>query len=620
MKKLLVFIGILFRGLWKFFSIGAAVASNLFFLFFFIVVLVLILYKPKTLVPDGAALVLAPEGNIVEKATPLGPMAYFVNNLAGMPVREETLLQDILDAVKTATDDERIKLLVISPSLMKRTGLNQIQAIGQAIDQFKESGKPVIALAENYNQSQYYLASWSDEIYLHPMGSVNLQGLGVFRLFYRELLNKLDVNIHIFRAGSFKSALEPFFRDNMSSTAKEMNQFWLKQLWNRYCTDVSERRGLTSTAINNSINNLTDHLRATDGDSGQMALDRGLVDGLKTRREMDDYLSSLVGRSNKNTGFKHISFYDYLNTITPSYTKPIPGEDKIAVIVVRGNIVYGDGAVGQIGSRSLAKKLQRARDDDTVKTVVLRIDSGGGSAFASELIRQELLLTKESGKPVVVSMGSMAASGAYWLAAAADRIIASPMTLTGSIGVFGALPTFEKSLAKIGVFNDGIGTTSMAGAGDPGRPLPADRKEAIQLTVDHTYRQFLAIVAQGRNMEMREVKKIAEGRVWDGATAMKFGLIDGMGSLEDAVTEAAELAGLTSINAVYINGVDSSFQDFFQRIGSQAAHVLFKQQTALPAATAVYRQLTKQFDFLFQNRDPENTYAHCLLPSSSIAF
>ncbi len=604
---------------WKALSTGAKVAANLVFLVSVILLAGLFFFHPETKVPHGAALVLAPEGDIVEQRSAIDPMTGMINRLAGAPIHEETLLQDILDAINTAADDERIKLLVLSPSELKNVGLNQLRDIGRAIEHFKAGGKMVIAGDDGFNQSQYYLAAFADEIYLNPMGSVDLHGFGVYRLYFKEMLKKLNVNLHVFRVGTFKSALEPLLRDNMSPAAKEANRKWLTRLWTTYCRDIGKQRGLTVELINNFINNLDLFLEKAHGDMAVMALNVGLIDGLKTHRQLNDYLSSLVGRDDNGQGFKKISIYDYLNTITPSYSDRSTDSPAVGIIVAQGNIVTGRGSVGQIGADTLIQQIRKARSDKNIKAVVLRIDSGGGSAFASERIRQELLFTREEGKPVVVSMGSLAASGAYWLSADANAILASPVTLTGSIGIFGAVPTFEQSLARAGVFNDGVGTTSLAGGISITRELPSALSRSLQLGVEHGYQQFIGIVAKGRELPLSRVEEIAEGRVWDGKTAVELGLVDATGSLKDAVARAAELAGLNSPTALYID-LPSTFFSSLQQLGDVAAQkILYGHSLAAPLALLSGR-VRAQFDFIFEQPDPANIYAHSLLSSSTIDF
>lgn len=619
MKKIFNLISLVVRFAWKLLTVGAAVISGIFLLAGITMFLILFFYNPEIEVPDGSALVLAPRGNIVEQKSPLDPMSRLINNMAGVPLHEELLLQDIIDGIRAAAADKRIKLLVLAPDHLAQANLNQLQDIGKTIDEFKDSGKVVIALGDNFSQGQYYLASWSDEIYLNPMGAVNLQGFGLFRLYMRDLLDKLAVNFHIFKVGTFKSALEPYIRNNMSPEAKEANSQWLTSLWNQFCSDIAKHRGITPRAINNAVNKLAENMLIAGGDSGQMALNNGLVDGLKTRDDMRQYLKNLVGSNDDDTSFKQIDFSDYLTTVTPAYSSPVSSEEMVGIIVAQGNIVYGESAVGQIGSEALSKQIREARKDKQIKALVMRVDSGGGSAFASELIRQELLLTQQAGKPVVISMGSMAASGAYWISADADKIFASPTTLTGSIGIFGALPTFEKSLALAGVFNDGTGTTDLAGAGNPTRPLPENLSAAIQAGVERGYQRFIDIVAKGRNMEPDMVEKIAEGRVWDGATALKLGLVDQMGTLEDAVSAAAELAGLPKDKGVYLRGAESPAEMILKSLGAAESALSENNSPVIDLADTFMRQVAPHFDFL-TTTDPQHMYSHCLLPQSATTF
>ncbi len=619
MKKVLTALAVLCTWGWKALSSGATVAINLVFLISIVIFVSLFFFHPATKVPNGAALLLAPEGNIVEQRSAMDPMARVINKLAGGSVHEETPLQDILDAIQAASMDDRIKMLVVSPSRLKNAGFNQLRDIGLAIERFKDSGKIVISADNAYSQGQYYLSAYADEVYLNPMGKIDLHGLGVFRLYFKELLNKLDVQFHVFRVGTFKSALEPFLRDNMSPAAKEANQQWLTQLWTTFCQDIGKQRGLTVEIINNFIDTLDVSMQKANGDGALMALNSGLIDGIKTHRQLEDYLSSIVGREEDGTGFKHISLYNYLQTITPSYSNRDADSPAVGIIVAEGDIVSGEGSVGQIGADVLLQQIEQARQDKNIKAVVLRIDSGGGSAFASELIRQELLLTREAGKPVVVSMGSLAASGAYWLSADADAILASPVTLTGSIGIFGALPTFEKSLARAGVYNDGIGTTSIASGLSPTRKLAPTLSRVLQLSVEQGYRQFISIVAEGRKLPISRVEEVAEGRVWDGKTAMAIGLVDDTGSLQDAVARAAELAGLEIANGIYID-TPTPLLSRLQQLGTATLKTMQKKQPFPSALQVLMEQTRLPLSFLYQQPDPANLYTHSLLFPATIDF
>jgi protease-4 len=620
MKKFFQILLLPFYWLWKFLSSGLTVLSNLVFLGFILIALFVVFYTPKVTVPNKSALVLAPEGDIVEKRSPMDPVAKFFNNLAGVPLQGETFLQDIIDAIDTAADDQRIKLLILNPNRMGNVSLDQIKTIGGAIDGFKQTGKQVIAIGDSFNQAHYYLASWADKIYLHPTGAVDIRGFAVFRLYMQELLDKLNINLHIFRVGTFKSAVEPFIRNDMSPEDKEANRLWLGNLWSTYCADVAEHRKLEVAILNENINNLVSQLASVGGDRSQLALVTGLVDGLKTHQEMEQLLKELVGPATDKTGYNRISLQDYLKTVTPSYADAKGKKDLIGIIAASGTIMYGKDTVGQIGSDDLIKRIRKARQDKRVKAIVLRINTGGGSALASELIRQELLLAKKEGKPVVVSMGAMTASGGYWLAADADVIVASPVTLTGSIGIFGIVPTVEKTLAHIGIHGDGVGTTDIAHFANLTTAMSREEQAAFQMDVEQGYRRFLAIVAQGRKMTVAEVEKIAEGRVWDGATAFKLGLVDKLGNLEDALAEAAKLAQVPAENGYFIEMAPDNYFERFKQMEPPVEALAKRLGYASLFPALRHKPLVDQLEVLLQSGDPGRLYAHCLLPISVATF
>ena len=563
--------------------------------------------KP-TAVPDGAALVLAPRGSILEKKLPVNPAEELSGLFSNAPQRKELFLQDIISGLRAAAKDSRIKLLVILPDQLEQAGLDQLRDIGQAVAEFRGAGKRVIAAADNYSQGQYYLAAWSDEIYLHPMGEVSLTGFGLFSFYLRELLDKLEINVHVFRVGEFKSAVEPFLRKDMSPEAKANSSRWLGRLWDSFSRNIAEQRRMTPQEFQDVVSRLAERLEAAGGDAALMAQQSGLVDGLKSEEELRGYLRGLVGGgTDEDSSFKQIDFSAYLNAVSSS---PPSDKDRVAILTAQGDIVYGEGGENQIGSAALVRQFRKLRQDPQVKAVALRIDSGGGSAFASELIRQELLLLRKTGKPVVVSMGSAAASGAYWIAAAADRIVASPYTITGSIGIFGLLPTFEKTLAKAGIYSDGIGTTELAGAGSVGRPLPEHFRRAMQTQVEQGYRRFIDIVAEGRKMNREDVEKIAGGQVWDGAAAFELGLADQLGSLNDAVAAAAKLAGLPADQAAPVEEDFSPAEIFLRSLHS------IRLAVAPDSLLFIDRSVREQ-EFLLHG-DPKRLYSHCLLPELSL--
>jgi protease-4 len=617
-KKIFVFLGILFHWLWKLLSMGSTLITNLFFLII-LVLLVSFFIEPEIDVPDGSALILAPTGDLVEKRTVIDPISNFINDFAGSPLPEETLLQDVLDVINAASNDDRIKIMVMNLNDLNRGSLNQLQTIGQSLDSFKQKGKKIIALGDQFGQGHYYLASFADEIYLNPMGSVSLWGFGVFRMYMKELIDKLAINFHVFKVGSFKSALEPFTRSSMSPEARAANQEWLNHIWDNFCIDIANNRNFAPSFINNFINEMSVYMRRSGGSSATMAMDNNLVDGIMTQIEAEKYLITLVGKSDDES-FRQIHFLDYLNTITPSYTEKKNDTDSIGIIVARGNIVYGEDVPGQISSDDIGKLIRHAREDVTIKAVVLRIDSGGGSAFASEQIRQELLLLQKSGKPLVVSMGALAASGAYWIAADADRIFASPFTLTGSIGIYGMIPTFENTIAKIGVTSDGIGTTNMAAAGDPTQALPPELSKSIQLSVEEGYNRFLKIVAEGRKMPISDVKKVAQGRVWDGAKAKELGLVDELGGMKEAVVSAAELAGLDNYSPIYLQQTIPPSSEMFENFRWWSKNTFSGLHSLIFINSKFTQHIKNHLSLITLQGDPANIYAHSLIPRSYVAF
>jgi len=619
MKQFFAFIGLVLGWFWKILSAGATILTNLFFLAVLIVAFSFFI-KPKVDIPDGSALVLAPSGDLVDKRTVIDPVSNFINGFAGIPLPDETLLQDVLDVIDAAADDDRIKLLVLDLDDLNQASLNQFHAIGQHLKSFSLTGKKIIALGDQYPQGHYYLASFADEIYLNPMGSVSLWGFGVFRLYMKELIDRLAINFHVFKVGAFKSALEPFTRTGMSPEAREANLEWLNRVWDLFCRDIAGNRGFSPDFITAYINDLPSYMRRAGGDGAKMAVDNNLVDGLMTRAEAEQHLISLVGSSEDDSSFRRVHFLDYLETITPSYTDETSGKDRVGIIVAHGNIVYGERVPGQISSEDLSGLIRQAREDESVRAVVLRLDSGGGSAFASEQIRQELRRLRQEGKPLVVSMGALAASGAYWIAADADRIFASPFTLTGSIGIYGMIPTFENAITKIGVTSDGIGTTKMAAAGDPTQALPVELTESIQLSVEEGYSRFLNIVAEGRGMQLADVEKVAQGRVWDGSRATELGLVDELGELGKAVEEASKLAGIEDYEAFYLHQAIPPAGDMLFDFSRWSDNTLAVIRDLASGNGTFSRAIRTNLDLLKLQGDPGNIYAHSLIPRALLSF
>ena len=613
MKDLIRSIGGIFSWVGRALNTVRVITLNLAFLgLVFFIVITLVSHNSKTEVKSSksGALLLSLSGNIVEEKQPADPLSTVLSEKMGLDtLPTEILFQDVLDAITTAAGDPNITSIVLDLKNMGNVGLNQLQAIGKALSSFKESGKKVIAAEDFYQQKGYYLASFANEVYLNPMGAVDLHGIGTFRLFFKDAIEKLKINYHIFRVGTYKSAIEPLIRNNMSKAAKTQNLSWLNPLWKTIAADISRERKLSEGSLSNYTENIASELTMVDGDTARLALETGLVDELKTREELRSYLVDLNGEDTDGN-FSRIALTEYLKTVPRSYSKQSVAGDSIGIIIAQGAILNGEQPIGSIGGDTLAQLIRKARETESIKGLVLRIISGGGSVFASEIIRQEILEFKKSKKPLVVSMGAMAASGGYWIAADADEIWSSPVTLTGSIGIFAAIPTFEETLSTMGIYSDGVGTTSLAAALNVTQALHPSLKESIQISVNHGYDQFINIVASGRAMDLTKVKNISEGRVFDGATAQKIGLVDKLGTLKDAVASAADLAGLEEYNASYIRKPLTVKDEIIQLFSRGTGKIL--AAAALPSSViSTLKMLFSPVSELVFFNDPKGLYARC---------
>ncbi|WP_299591815.1 signal peptide peptidase SppA [uncultured Microbulbifer sp.] len=506
--------------------------------------------EERITVPEGGALKVAPAGFLVDEVSQPTGLPGFIGGPSTPP---ETRVKDLVEAIDRATNDNRIAALVLELDHLAGASLSKLEEVGEAVQRFKASEKPVYAIGDNFTQGQYFLASHADKVYMNPMGSLLVTGFGSYRNYYKSALDKLKINFHVFRVGDYKDFIEPYTRDDMSPASRENNARWLHQLWSEYTEQVTGLRNLPPNAVDNYVAELPQNLRAEGGSWAKAALANKFVDKLLTRRAAVAEVQELVGVNEADKSqYKAINALDYLRQAKlTDLPNPRQQGDKIGLISAAGAIIDGEAPAGQIGSATLGKLIATAREKE-VKALVLRIDSPGGSAFASEAIRQELLATREAGIPVVISMGSVAASGGYWIAAGGDRIWASPSTITGSIGVFGAFPTFEDALEHLGVYNDGVGTTELAGTMRLDRALPEAAADILQQGVEHTYAQFLQLVAEARNSTPQEIHKIAQGQVWTGRTAHELGLVDELGNLKDAITDAAQIAELEKYDVVEI--------------------------------------------------------------------
>jgi protease-4 len=607
MKYIAVFLGFLWRGL-----DALRKVLHLIVLLVIFGVIVAALAPHSTVIPQQGALVIAPQGPLVEQLTG-DPLERAVAEMYGED-RSETLLRDVVEAIHEAKKDQRIKVLVLDLGSLSGGGLVKMEELTSAIDDFRKSGKRVLAFAENYDQTQYYVAAHADDIYLDPQGFVFIQGYGYFRTFLKGAIDKLDVDVHIFKAGKFKSYTDQYSRAEMSDQEREETSAWLNAVWMQYQSAVTKARGMDDGAMAQYANELGSIVKAKNGDLAAAAVERGLVTELKSRREFEEHLQRLVGFDYDNHTYQHISYHDYLAAVRPTRgTKP--HGDHIGVVVASGEILDGEQPPGTIGSDSAVRLLRQALYDDSIKAVVLRIDSPGGSMFASEVIRREIDALKKAHKPVIASMSSLAASGGYYIAMDADEIWSSPSTLTGSIGVFGVFPTFQRTLEKIGVTSDGIGTTPFADALRPDRTLGEEPRQILQASVDHAYNVFIGHVADSRNKSVEDIDSIAQGRVWAGSDAAQQGLVDKLGSFRDAIQAAADRAHLgKNPDLEYIEpplGWREALVLHSQAMVARFTRALLPQQTLFAHAHRMLAPIETEVKRMARFNDPQQLYMYC---------
>ena len=566
----------LWLGFWRGLTAFRMAVFNILFLLVLAVV-IRTLFSPGEAISlqEDTTLIVAPVGIIVEEFTGT-PAERALNEAIGDQV-PETRLRDLLRVFELAAEDERIAQVLIRTDRLLGVSPGTMTELGAAVRRFRESGKPILAYADGLTQSQFGFASMADEVWLNPDGALIIEGLSYFRNYYARGLEMLKVDVNLFRVGEFKSAMEPFIRNDMSESDREAAAYWIGGLWQQYLEIVSANRGLPLERLIEQTQNPVALLAEQQGNSAEAALEAGWVDRLVTRPEARIELAER-GAPDDEVGFRQIDMDDFLSIPR----KPSLGQDRVGVVVASGSIVEGQQSPGMIGGDSTAALLRRAAQDEGIKAVVFRIDSGGGSAFASEVIRQELMALRATGKPVVVSMGDVAASGGYWIAMGADEVWAYPNTITGSIGIFGFLPTFQRSLETVGINTDGFGTTPLAGAFRPDREMPEPVAATIQAIIEHGYREFIDLVAEFRDLSRDEVDAVAQGRVWTGAQARDRGLVDQLGTFEEAVDAAARMAGLgDDYGTVYVERRMTAFEEFLAQMGASA---LARAGLELPAS------------------------------------
>lgn len=612
MRTLWRFIAGFFKWTWRVLNFVREMVLNLFFIF-----LVLVGVGIWMQIGNGSnseqtargALLLDISGVIVDKPSTnhrLGALGRQLFGASSDRLQENSLF-DIVNAIRQAKDDRNITGIVLD--LKNFTGADQpsMRYIGKALREFRDSGKPIFAVGENYSQGQYYLASFANKIWLSPQGQVDLHGFATNGLYYKTLLDKLKVSTHVFRVGTYKSAVEPFIRDDMSPAAREADSRWIGELWQNYLHTVSANRQISPQQLFPGAQAIIDGLTSVGGDTAKYALDHKLVDALASSADVEKALTKQFGWSKTENNYRAISYYDY------SLKTPADTGGTIAVIFANGAIMDGEETPGNVGGDTTASQIRDARLDPKVKAIVLRVNSTGGSVNASEVIRAELAAAKAAGKPVVVSMGGMAASGGYWISTPANYIVASPSTLTGSIGIFGIINTVENSLSSIGVHSDGVSTSPLADISMT-KALSPEVQQMMQLSIEYGYKRFITLVADARKRTPEQIDKIAQGHVWTGEDAKANGLVDSLGDFDDAVAKAAELAKLKQWHLDYYQDEPTVLDMVMDSMtGSVRAMLPEAIQAMLPAPLVSAANTVKaEGDKLAAFNDPQNRYAFCL--------
>ncbi|WP_113640407.1 signal peptide peptidase SppA [Escherichia albertii] len=612
MRTLWRFIAGFFKWTWRLLNFVREMVLNLFFIFLVLVGVGIWMQVSNSDTKETAgrgALLLDISGVIVDKPDSSQRFSRLSRQLLGASSdrRQENSLFEIVNTIRQAKDDRNITGIVMDLKNFAGGDQPSMQYIGKALKEFRDSGKPVYAIGENYSQGQYYLASFANKIWLSPQGVVDLHGFATNGLYYKSLLDKLKVSTHVFRVGTYKSAVEPFIRDDMSPAAREADSRWIGELWQNYLNTVAANRQIPAQQVFPGAQGLLDGLTKTGGDTAKYALDNKLVDALASSAEIEKALTKEFGWNKADKNYRAISYYDY------ALKTPADTGDSIGVVFANGAIMDGEETQGNVGGDTTAAQIRDARLDPKVKAIVLRVNSPGGSVTASEVIRSELAAARAAGKPVVVSMGGMAASGGYWISTPANYIVANPSTLTGSIGIFGVITTVENSLNSIGVHTDGVSTSPLADVSIT-KALPPEAQQMMQLSIENGYKRFITLVADARKSTPEQIDKIAQGHVWTGQDAKANGLVDSLGDFDDAVAKAAELAKLKQWHLEYYVDEPTFFDKVMDNMsGSVRAMLPETFQAMLPAPLASVASTVKsESDKLAAFNDPQNRYAFCL--------
>lgn len=602
------------RGLGRGINITRLVIINVIFFGLLAVFLIALMVSGHTsAVQDKTVLVLAPEGALVEQYSADG-LSRAISRMSGDGVKQ-VQVRDLVRAIDAATKDSRISQIVLRTDKLQAGGFAALREVGAALDRFRAAGKPVLAWAVSLEQGQYYLAAHADKLYVDPQGGVMATGLANYRLFYKDLLDKLGVEVHLFRVGQFKSAAEPFILDHASPESKEADAYWLGGLWTTWIDEVAKLRHIAPATLRGDVDNLAERVRDAHGSLADLAVQEKLADGIATEQQFVQMLrESGVPAGKKDQGFRQVELDGYLADRGLSTTDMLQTDPGVTVVVAEGEITGGKQAQGSIGGDTTAALIRTVRADRRTRALVLRVNSPGGEVYAAEQIRREVELTRAAGIPVIVSMGDVAASGGYWISMNANRIYAEPNTITGSIGIFGMFYTVPDTLAKIGVKSDGVATSPLAGAFDITRPLDPKVSILIQSIIDKGYRDFVGNVAKARGKDFAAIDAIAQGRVWTGQQALDRGLVDKLGSLDDAIRDAAQQAKLgKDFKVRYAEKPMGAFERFLTNVGdSSETHVALSWGLRLPSWVAELPRLAPEFA-LFRTAEAgkPHVYAYC---------
>ena len=592
------------KSIWKGINLIREIFLNLVFLIIILLIISAISLikesKKQDIIPQYGTLIMDLEGVVVDNSLYSDEVYELQNKIYGKRTNlsRENSLFDLVQKISQATSDPNINSMLLKLDNFVGADLSSLQYIGKYLDKFKAANKPIYAIGSNFNQSQYYLASYANKIYLTPLGAVNVFGLSANNLYYKTLLDNLKINTHVFRVGTYKSAIEPFIRDNMSEEARSNTSRWLNLMWDNYLNDISAERKKAPIQLVPSAEKMLSELKSVNGNMAKYALSNGLIDTISS--EFDFELEAKIKQK--------VSIYDYrLKEDAEESDK----EPKIAVVFVNGTITNGANSSNVAGSQDIVKQLRDIRtklNRDNIQAVVLRVNSPGGSVDASEAIRSELEALRRYQIPIVISMGGMAASGGYWISTASDYIVASPNTITGSIGIFGIVPTFENSLSHIGVYNDGVSTSPLTN-NSLTQNLPDELNQFIQMNIDNGYSTFISLVANARNMTSEQVDHIAQGQVWLGSEASKNGLVDKLGDFDDAIDMAATLADIPNYKIDWQKPEGSWFNalysDMIAMMPKSAAEVFFEQIPEI-------KQIKQQVSLWDKFQDAQNRYIYCL--------